>query len=625
MISTETIELVKARTKITDVVGAFVKLKRKGVDHVGLCPFHNEKTPSFTVSPGKGIYKCFGCGKSGDAISFVMEHENKTYPEAIQFLAERVNVTLEEQPMKKSYTRPAPRLEKVSKKAIEWFKSRGISNDTLLRMKITEAIEWMPQFEKEVTVICFNYYRDGELVNIKFRGPQKSFKLAKDAELIFYNLDALKGEKTAVIVEGEIDCLTCVECGIYNSASVPNGAGMGNQKLEYLDNCYEFFEGIEKIILATDNDAPGRSLRDELARRLGVDRCYQVEYPEDSKDINEVKMKFGREAVIKVIDTAKQWPLRGLSLIDDNYDTVSDWYQNGYPTGAKTRIPGFDALLTFARGQLTIMTGIPGHGKDEFSNFIMTSLAKFEEWPWGIFGFEETPPETITKLQEKFTGKSFGFRRDITNRMSIDEFEWSIGMVDKYFKIVNPDEIETDIDSILQLATQLVLRFGIKGLYVNPWNWIEHSRPAHMSETEYISVALTKVIKWARKHGVHVLLLAHTTKIAKDKDGKFIVPNLYSISGSANFYNKTHNGVTVYRDFNRNVTDVYVQKVKQSWYGQTGWVSFTYDTMTRQYHFSSSSLVEAPQRDPPPELGNGSWKQLPPEKEDYSPEDDQPF
>lgn len=622
LISTETIELVKARTKISEVIGEFVKLKRKGAEYVGLCPFHNEKTPSFSVSPAKSIYKCFGCGKSGDAISFLMEHGNKSYPEAIEWLAQRADITLEEQFVKKDFVKPTPRLEKIGKKAIEWFEKRGISNNTLLRMKITEAMEWMPKFEKEVNAICFNYFRDDELVNIKFRGPQKSFKLAKDAELIFYNADALKGEKSAVIVEGEIDCLTCVECGIYNSVSVPNGAG--KQKLEYLDNCYSLFEGMEQIIIATDNDAPGRSLRDELARRLGIERCWQIIYPDGCKDLNDVLQKFGQEAVKNIIASARQWPLKGLAPMDETYTTVADWYANGYPTGAKTRISGFDTLLTFAPGQLTVITGIPGHGKDEFSNLLMTSLSKYEEWVWGLFGFEETPAETVTKLQEKFTEKSFAFRRDLNNRMTPEQFEWSVWMVDKHFKIINPDEIETDIDSLLTLATQLVLRFGIKGLYINPWNWIEHNRPQHMSETEYVSIALTKIIKWARRYGVHVLLLAHTTKIAKEKDGKFIIPNLYSISGSANFYNKAYNGITVYRDFARNVTDVYVQKVKQSWYGQTGWVSFTYDTMTRQYSFSSSSLNETPEKKQSPELGEGAWRQLPLEKDELK-DDDQPF
>jgi len=79
------------------VVGEFVHLRKRGVNYVGLCPFHNEKTPSFTVSPAKGIYKCFGCGKAGNSVNFVMEHEHYTYPEALKFLAKKYNIEIEEE------------------------------------------------------------------------------------------------------------------------------------------------------------------------------------------------------------------------------------------------------------------------------------------------------------------------------------------------------------------------------------------------------------------------------------------------------------------------------------------------------------------------------------------------
>lgn len=96
MISPQTIQQISSRTDIIDVVGEFVKLKKRGTNYMGLCPFHNEKTPSFTVSPGKEIYKCFGCGKSGNAIGFLMEHEKLGYPEALRWLANRYNITIEE-------------------------------------------------------------------------------------------------------------------------------------------------------------------------------------------------------------------------------------------------------------------------------------------------------------------------------------------------------------------------------------------------------------------------------------------------------------------------------------------------------------------------------------------------
>lgn len=96
MISPQTIEQIKSRIDIIDVIGEYVKLKKRGVNYLGNCPFHNEKTPSFTVSPSKEIYKCFGCGKSGNTITFLMEHDKLSYVEALKWLAARYNIEIEE-------------------------------------------------------------------------------------------------------------------------------------------------------------------------------------------------------------------------------------------------------------------------------------------------------------------------------------------------------------------------------------------------------------------------------------------------------------------------------------------------------------------------------------------------
>ena len=96
MIKPETIQKILDTARIEEVVGDFVTLKRRGVNYIGLCPFHNEKTPSFTVSPAKGIFKCFGCGKAGNAVKFVMEHEHYSYPEALKYLAKKYGIEVEE-------------------------------------------------------------------------------------------------------------------------------------------------------------------------------------------------------------------------------------------------------------------------------------------------------------------------------------------------------------------------------------------------------------------------------------------------------------------------------------------------------------------------------------------------
>lgn len=590
MISDSTIDQIKAKTNILDVVGQFVKLKKQSSNYVGLCPFHNEKTASFTVSPQKEMFKCFGCGKSGDAISFLMEHEKMNYKEAIKWLADRYHVDIENEQIKKSFEKPQPRLQKVSDAVVKYFETRGISNNTLIRFGITEAVEWMPKAKGEIHTICFNYYRDEDLVNIKFRGKNKDFKLAKDAEIIFYNLNAIKDEKTAVIVEGEIDCLTLHECGIYNVVSVPNGTpppdkqGNYKPKLEYLDNCYNYFTDKEKIIIATDGDQVGNLLKEELARRLGKQRCLTVSYPEGCKDANEVLKKHGKEAVVKLIEDAKEYPIEGMINIDEVIPEVVDFYLNGYPTGAKTRIPGFDDLLSFMPGQMTIITGIPGSGKDEFLNKIMANLTLHEKWRWGIWEAEEPASYHISKLTEKINDKSFAFRRDEGKRITPDELEFALQIIKAYFFFIDIGIAGTTIDVGLAKMRELVLKYGINGFVFNPWNYLDHQIPEGWSETQYISWVLTRILNEAKACNVHVFIVAHPTKIQKNKGtGKYDVPTLYSISGSAHFFNKTHNGICVYRDFETNVVDVYVQKVKFSWLGKIGFCSFSFDTETRQY------------------------------------------
>ena len=575
------IEEIKAKSDIIEVISSFVKLKRSGANMVGLCPFHNEKTPSFTVNKAKGIYKCFGCGKSGDDVQFLMDHENFDYIQAIKWLANKLNIEVEQE--SKTYELPPPRLEKLPAETISYFETRGISNNTLLRLGITQSTEWMPIAQKEIPVICFNYLRDGELVNIKYRGKGKDFRLHKNAELIFYNLDAIKDESTAIIVEGEIDALSLHEAGIYNVVSVPNGASTGFMQLKYLDNCWHHFEDKEKIILFTDNDKPGNDLQDELSRRLGRDRCYKVIYPEGCKDANDILIKHGKQMLREIIDQARRWPMDGIITMDDVYETVCDYYLNGYPKGCEAGIGEFDELLTFSGGQMTVVTGAPNMGKSEFVDYLVTSLARRHNWKFTLCSFENPVPLHVTKLMEKFVGLSFAFRKDPAHRMQRAEFEEAMGLTDQYFSFLNVMQVDVTIQGILSKLTEVVRRTGIKGVVIDPWNYIEHKVPQGYTETQYISEALTLIREFAVRCDVHVFIVAHPRKLAKERDGKYPPATMYDISGSAHFFNKTDNGMSIHRDFETGVVTAYVQKVRFSWLGKIGFACYTYDTLTRQY------------------------------------------
>ena len=363
------IEKVMESCRISEVIGEFLELKKVGAALVCKCPFHNEKTPSFHVN--KEYYKCFGCGKGGDAIQFLIEYKGFNFTQALEYIANKYHIVME-----KEYTKPIPKnITNLSEKVINWFASRGIGEQTLVDFKITECEEWMPQTNKKENTINYNYFKNGELVNVKYRDGRKNFKLFKGGELVLYNLDAVKDCKEIIIVEGENDALAFHQAGYKNVVSVPNGAGASKNNLTYLDNSVDFLPDAE-YILAVDNDAPGYKLRAELATRLGIEKCYKVDF-KDCKDANEVLVKKGVQGIIDLVSSKKEFPIEGIYTAKDINDEIEDYYTNGLPKGAKIGLSSFDELLQFHRGYITTVTGIPGHGK---ALCINTDIPTTEGW-----------------------------------------------------------------------------------------------------------------------------------------------------------------------------------------------------------------------------------------------------
>jgi len=136
----------------------------------------------------------------------------------------------------------------------------------------------MPQTSNNENTIQFNYFMGDQLINVKYRDGRKNFKLYKGAEKVFYNINSIVGYDWCVITEGEMDVLALHEAGIKNVISVPNGATLNNNNLDYLDNCIDYFEDKEKVILALDQDEPGQRLKQEFVRRLGAEICYITDF-----------------------------------------------------------------------------------------------------------------------------------------------------------------------------------------------------------------------------------------------------------------------------------------------------------------------------------------------------------
>ncbi len=535
-----------------------------------ICPecSHNRKKRGdrcLSTNTATGAYLCHHCGYSGN------NGERKRMPTA----TEKEFQT--SQPMeKKEIKLPSTSLPD---NVVGFFKDRHISEDVLKRNTIGY---------KEGS-ITFPYFKNGEIVNIKYRSQNKKFRQEAGAEKVFYGLDDIAGHEEIIIVEGEIDKLSFEVAGYKNVLSVPDGAPSltaksYESKFSYIQNCEKELEGVKKIILAVDADEPGKKLEAELVRRLGPERCWRVQWSDGCKDANEVLTRHGKARLIQLIEEAEPVPVAGLFSVTDFEKELCSLYENGQKGGEPTGWLSIDNHYTVRPGELSIVTGIPSHGKSEFVDALMINLAIKSEWRFAVFSPENYPVQThIAKLVQKFIGKPFS--KDFKDCLTRDELQVATIFLNERFTFINPPSDELTVDHIISKAKVAVMRYGIKGLVIDPWNELDHSRPAGKSETEYISECLTKLRRFARSYGVHVWLIAHPTKLKRGLDGKYPIPTPYDIAGSAHFRNKADNCLCVWRDLleEEKAVDIHVQKIRFREVGRVGMVSLKYDVSSGRY------------------------------------------
>ena len=464
----------------------------------------------------------------------------------------------------KVYVKPEKVLMKAPGTKVEdWFKTRGISKQTLSDLKITEGPEWMPQTGKTENVIKFNYFMGGELTNVKYRDGRKNFKLFKGAEKVFYNIDSIVGYEYCVIVEGEMDVLALHEAGITNAISVPNGATLNSNNLDYLDSCIDYFEDKEKIILAVDSDEAGQALQTELIRRLGSEVCHIATF-DDCKDANEYLVKHGSEKLTARITAARPVPLENVTTFRDIEDEITDFVRNGFKKGYQVGLSNFDEIFSTYTGQFITVTGIPSSGKSDFVDQMVVGYNQNYGWKTAFASPENVPTYLHAhKLMRKVW-------QGMPSKEDLGGDKWNQVADHCNSNFFHIDMERYTLESVLKKGAELVKRKGIKCLVIDPFNKVRDVDCKTEDVNRYTMEYLSKIEIFAKKYDVLVFIVAHPTKMYKDKDGKIEEPTMYNIKGGGEWYDASYHGLLVHRDYENKTVKAKVLKVKFQNLGENG-------------------------------------------------------
>lgn len=446
---------------------------------------------------------------------------------------------------------------------VKYWHERGISQFTLRMMKVGYKREWMPGPNKELPAMFFPYYKNEELINIKYRAHYKegeekkrAFKLVKDAQKIPYNLDGIRTEKECIILEGEPDCLSFIECGIRNVTSSPNGStNKGSVNLLWLDENIEFFENKDTIYLGLDNDEAGQHVQKELIRRLGAEKIKIIDYGE-FKDGNEVLVKKGKEAVKKLIEDAQMIPLEGVSTYSDVKSELEEFYRNGWKKGYTCGIRDLDEKFSVYTGQYIVVTAVSRSGKSEVVDQMCLGYALKYGWHIGFASPENKPNFLhINKLLTKLVGY-----RPSSKNLQEDGYKKCSEYIDQKISLIDSDVY--DLKTVLSKAAELVKRKGLKCLVIDPYNKVELKEGDNNNVNKHTTAYLNEIDRFCRKHDILIILVAHPVKMRKKENGEFEDPTMYDIKGGGEFFDMPYHGLGIYRDWANKVTKIKILKCK---------------------------------------------------------------
>lgn len=476
----------------------------------------------------------------------------------------------------------------LSDRMVKHLETRKISQSTAINLGWTEEKYYQPAHKKEVNNLVFNFFEGDALVNKKYRSGAKKFTQSSGTKSIFYNINSAIGQKEVYIVEGEIDVAALYEIGIKNVISVPNGA---NDNDDFWQNSKPYLKDVKSFVIAVDNDEKGDILKNKIAQRLGRYKCTFIDW--EGKDANEDLIA---GVLSKTALNKQRFPVSGTFKVKDLYKDILNLYDNGLP---KTIYPkaecfnGFKDVYSMMKGQLQVGTGIPSHGKSNFTDWIVLNLVKDYNFKSSWFSPEHSPMELYqTNLIEKVIGRNFWKDKNGQPRISKEDLEqyteWANEKI--YLTGADGDTLPT-WDWLLEKFKEQMYSYGIDIFVIDAFNKV---LLPNGNRLEQINIVLTKLTHFAQSNNVMVFLVAHPTKMQKNEQGIYSVPTLYDVSGSADFRNQTHCGYSIYRTWedenNEASTSFWNMKTKFNFQGKIGEkIEFNYSEINGRYYVKGSA------------------------------------
>ena len=585
--------------------------------HKSTCPECSEgrkkkKDKCLTTYYSTGIAKCYHC----EALSFRDSNEDK----------DKYKVETYDLPSQNwvNYT-------DIPDSFVNALEERKIQQYAIKDLGVTVEKFYQPKLKKEVDCLVFNYFERGQVVSKKYRGPSKSFTQSKGTKNIFYNINSAIGQEEVYIVEGEFDVLAMWTHGIKNCISVPNGA---NDKDDHWLNSEQYLKDVKRFIIAVDNDEKGNELKEKIAQRLGRYRCEYIEWT-NGKDANDCLINGTLDQNIK---DRKRFPVNGTFTVEDLHEDILALHRQGLPETIKVsnecfkggvNEKEFNEIFSTMRGHVCTVTGIPSHGKSNFSEWWGLNLANDNDMKLSFFSPEHSPMALHqTNFIQKAVGKPFFGVVEGVPRITEEDISRYKDWANEKIYLTGSDNGKTpDWKWLLEKFEEQMYSFGVDVFFIDAFNKVKLPKGNKKDEIDNV---LTDLTSFAQRNNVLICQVAHPTKMQKNELGLYSMPTLYDVSGSSDFRNQTHDGFSIYRYFDTDQEEGYTRftnlKTKMSFQGEIGGgFDFSYDVPTGRYYAKGTNPPRFDMTKPKGEQEQIPFSQLNEDLGKYRQEDDDLF